>query len=75
VQDTGLGEQAGLADGGQGGLEQGDVVAVGAVDGPAADDPVERPERFGADLLEDPGSVASVDEPSSSSARRLPSPG
>jgi uncharacterized protein DUF72 len=40
VQDTGLGEQAGVVDGIKGGLEQGDVVAVGAVDGPADRDAV-----------------------------------
>jgi uncharacterized protein YecE (DUF72 family) len=40
VQDTGLGEQAGVVDGIKGGLEQGDVVAVGAVDGPADRDVV-----------------------------------
>jgi hypothetical protein len=40
VQDTGLGEQAGLVDGIEGGLEQGDVFAVGAVEGPADRDAV-----------------------------------
>jgi hypothetical protein len=45
VQDSGLGEQAGLVDSIEGGLEQGDVVAVGAVDGPADRDAV----AFGGD--------------------------